>query len=62
MGGNTFKLIDREGKEIIYDHIYFHGQDEPELVSIYIGGFGDQYRTIYKILDRDGNVIKVKLF
>lgn len=47
----TIILKDIEtGKAVNYEQLYFpHGQVVGQEVSSYVGGFGDPFRTIWKI-------------
>lgn len=44
-------------KELGYDQIYLHGEPETDLVSLYNGGFGDAFRTIYKIKSKQNDYL-----
>ena len=42
-------------KTLEYDEIYLHSSPETNLVSLYVGGFDDNHRTIYRIMERFGD-------
>lgn len=56
-------VIDYEtGVKINYDYFWYHTKPEDGFISLYNDGFGDSFRTIYKIKKSDGNFIWVKEF
>lgn len=40
-----------------YDQIFLHPKPEDNLVSLYNGGFGDEFRKIYKIKDKHQDLL-----
>lgn len=44
-------------KSLEYDHVYLHSKPEENFVSLYVGGFGDEFRTIYKITAKHRDLI-----
>lgn len=43
-------------KSLKYDHVYLHSKPEENLVSLYVGGFGDEFRTIYRITGKHADL------
>lgn len=53
MDDDRILVIDFHTNKIIeYDHIWLHTKPEEGMVSLYNGGIGDSFRTIFKIKNR----------
>lgn len=61
MNFSEYTIINvKDNSEIIFDHFWFHGPPETDLISTWKGGSGDAYRSIWKLVSQDDKVIKVK--